>query len=86
MLLASEQISADDRQYVDSVLGSLEPVSSEQVAKITDIIRTTDAMQSASTMAEDYTAKAVEALGLMPDNQFRQTLQDIAEYLAKREK
>lgn len=86
VLLALEKLEGEDRDKVWQLLHSLEPVSDAKVSEITKIIEKTNAKEEASEVANSFMEKALKALEKLPQNQHRDTLVEIANYIVKRTK
>ena len=85
ILSAINQLDGDDKDTVQSFLNSTNPISDEDVVKITALIEKTDARSDAENTANNFIQHAFRSLEKLPESEYRESLRDIADYVINRE-
>ncbi len=86
VLTAIDLLSQPDRDTVVNFLEGDKEISDQDAANITDLIDKTDARNIAETTANSFITKAFESLEKLPQNEYKNQLSDIANYIVSRKK
>ncbi|MFZ2125246.1 MAG: polyprenyl synthetase family protein [Candidatus Saccharimonadales bacterium] len=86
ILSAIEKLIAKDKKVLLGYLEGSKEINDEDVKKVTSLIEKTDAKNIAEETAVSYIKTALNALNKMPQNEFNDTLVEIAEYIVSRKK
>jgi geranylgeranyl pyrophosphate synthase len=85
ILSAINQLEGEDKETVQRLLSSSDAISDADIARITHLIDTTGARKDAEDTAGDFIRHAFRSLDKLPENEYRETLRDIANYIVNRE-
>jgi geranylgeranyl diphosphate synthase type I len=86
ILTAIEKLSAGDKKALLEYLEGPKKITDDDVKVITSLIEKTDAKNVAEEIATSYIKAALDALNKMPQNEFNDTLAELAEYIVSRKK
>ncbi|HBG81783.1 TPA: polyprenyl synthetase family protein [candidate division CPR2 bacterium] len=86
ILLALEELSAEDKEKIHGVLNSNHPVTEGEVKKVIELIKKTKAKEKAAKIARNYVEKARGELKSLPKNEWRELLSGLANFVIEREK
>jgi geranylgeranyl diphosphate synthase type I len=84
ILSAIEQLEPGDKDAIHNIIGGSNEVSDEDVVMVTDLIKKTGAKMEAEDIANSYIQKAFDALGKLPQNEYSETLEEVAKYIVDR--
>ena len=84
VLLALEELAGREKEELLGILRS-ERVSPEQVRRAVELISSTRARERAEEMRRLYSANAVKAIELLPENEGKEMLRDLAGFVSFRE-
>jgi geranylgeranyl pyrophosphate synthase len=85
ILTALEQLGDEDRKYTIGLLDSSDGISDDEIKQVTSLIEKTTARQIAEDTAGKYIQTALDSLSQLPQNEYSQTLGQIADYIVSRE-
>jgi geranylgeranyl diphosphate synthase type I len=86
ILSAIEQLESDDKMLILNLLEGTNEVTDEDVKIVTALIEKTNAKKTADDLAVFYIQKAFDDLSKLPQNEFNETLVEIANYIVNRSK
>jgi geranylgeranyl diphosphate synthase type I len=86
ILSAIDQLDENGKNILHSILESSNEVSDEDIATVTSLIKTTNAMKDAEDVANLYIQDALWLLAKLPQNKYSEQLGAIAKYIVDREK
>lgn len=81
IIIARERSEAADRQRLDEAISNADV---DELPAVLEIIHKTDALAAAMECAEDCARQARQALQVLPDSQWRQALEHLADYSVNR--
>jgi len=84
ILSAVEQLGPEDEKKINELLSSNKNITDGDIRMATDLIAKTDAKQEAERMADYYIQKAMNALGMLPQNEAILYLAELAKYIVNR--
>lgn len=85
ILSALEELSSQDKQEILQALSGSQEITDNQVSSIIKIINTTTAQQKAQDLANQHITLAKQSLEDLPDNEFRQLLFALADFIIARQ-
>ena len=85
ILSALEELSPQDKKTVLDILNSPMEATENQVTDIIKLINTTTAKEKAQDLANQHITLAKQALEALPDNEFRQLLLTLADFIVVRQ-
>jgi geranylgeranyl diphosphate synthase type I len=86
ILSAIEQLDTDDKNIVVNLLENQKDVLDEDIKMVTKLIEKTNARKTAEDIANSYIQKAMESLNPLPQNEYNETLSELAKYVVDRKK
>lgn len=86
ILTAIEKLSTSDKKVLLGYLKGSKIITDKDVKDVTALIEKTDAKKVAEETANKYINEALNALKKMPQNEFNETLVELAEYIVSRKK
>jgi geranylgeranyl diphosphate synthase type I len=86
ILSAVEQLGSEDVKAINNLLSSLKEITDDDIKMVTDLISKTDAKQEAERAADYYIQNALTALDRLPQNEYSETLAELARYIVDRSK
>jgi len=86
ILTAIEKLDSADKETVCRLLQSNQPISDDDLALITSLIGKTDAKKVAEETASYFVQNAFTHLEKLPQNEYRDGLHEVAEYVIGRNK
>lgn len=84
VILALEELGAEDKDTILNILNSSEAVKDDDVSEAIRIIKKTGAKDRASELSKKYVDDALKSLQKLPQNESNQSLQDLAEFIIER--
>jgi geranylgeranyl diphosphate synthase type I len=85
IIYALSTLEGEDLEVLKAVLGNRE-ASQEDLEKAANLIESSGAIEYANREAEKFARQAVEALKVIPDNEYRRLLEEVAIFAATRMK
>ncbi len=85
IIYALNQLEGDEKEKLMSILGNKQ-ASRKELEEAAALIRKSGAIDYAEKLAREYADKAIAALSVLPDNEARKILVDLAEFAATRTK
>ncbi len=86
ILLALEQLDDEAKKYITDLLEGRNKITDTDVAKVTALVEKTSAKTDAEETAQHFIQKALDALNKLPQNEFTDTLTELAKYIVDRSK
>ena len=74
----------EDKTFTSEIIKVHENMSREEIDRIINLIKQSDAIERSREMSNRYLEKALIILETLPENQAKTTLKNIAEYIGKR--
>ncbi len=85
LILALEKASLADRAKAEEIIHG-DGASDEDVEFIRQMVHNTDAVEGSRSVAAEYIRQAIENLSVLPESEYRTSLEDLARYILRRKK
>ena len=85
IIYALERLEEEDREKLRSILGKKD-ASPDELREAAELVKKSGAIDYAEKLAEEYMKRALSALSVLPENQYRHMLAELAEFAVKRTK
>ena len=83
IIYALNRLEDESREKLRLVLGKRD-ASREELEEAANLIKSSGALEYSEKLAEEYANQAVNALKVLPDNEYRKVLEELALFAAKR--
>lgn len=85
IIYALSRLDEDARERLRSVLGKKD-ATQDELREAAELVKKSGAIDYAVKLAEEYARRAKAALAVLPENEYRRLLEELAEFAAKRTK
>lgn len=85
LLFALSKLGSKDKKTLENILKK-NIIGEGDIEEAVEIIKNSKALEEARSLSERYIKKAKESLYLLPDNEWRKMMEDLANYITNREK
>jgi len=79
-----QEASRSERTKINDILVSKEVFTEDDLGFVRDIVERYQGVQKTNDMAKDYIEKAKNAISLLPDTPYKNSLDSLAEYIVDR--